>query len=114
LTELGIEAAVGRYWSISNSVEVAGFVGGNYVSLETLKSTSSETYFFVRARASYAMGSSLGLDLDYEPQNGTNTRQSLATISATWGNHKNLSAALQHEINLDSKNSTSENRLRLA
>jgi hypothetical protein len=113
-TELGIEAAVGRYLSISDSIEFAGFVGGNYVSLETLEFTSSETYFFVRARASYAMGSSLGLDLDYETQNGTNTSQSLATITATWDNHKNLSAAIQHEINLDSDNAASENRLRLA
>ncbi|MFT5062975.1 MAG: hypothetical protein ACI91G_000336 [Gammaproteobacteria bacterium] len=82
-TEPGIEAAVGRHLSISDSIEVAGFVGGNYVSLETLKFTSSENYFFVSARASYAMGTSVGLDVDYETQNGTNTRQSLATISAT-------------------------------
>jgi hypothetical protein len=113
-TEPGIEAAVGRHLSISDSIEVAGFVGGNYVSLETLKFTSSENYFFVSARASYAMGTSVGLDVDYETQNGTNTRQSLATISATKDNHKNPSAALEHEINLDSESGASENLLRLA
>lgn len=113
-TELGIEAAVGQYFPLGRSLEVAGFVGGNYLSIETLEFTSSDTYFFARARASYALSSTLDLDVDYETQSGTGNNNNVATVTATWDNRRNLSAAFRHQINLSDNDSPAENLLRLA
>lgn len=112
-TELGIEAAVGQYFPLGDSLEVSAVAGGNYLSVETLEFTSSDTYLFVRARASYALSDSLAFDLDYESRSG-DTDQSVVAAYATWDNHKNLSAAVRHQTDLDREDGGSELLLRLA
>ena len=112
-TELGVEAAVGRHLPLGDALEVAGFIGGNYRSLETLEFTSSDTYVFFRARASYAVTESIEMDLDYEIRTGDESDNKQATLVASWDNRRNLSAAVKYEIN-SGDNSANEAQLRLA
>lgn len=111
-TELGVEASVGRHLRLGEKLELAAFVGGNYLSLETLEFTSSDTYVLGRARASYPITKTIEVDLDYEIQSGGLVDQHISTFTGTWDNHRNLSVAIQQKLYSDSDNGDSETLFR--
>lgn len=113
-TELGVQFAAGQYFTISDSLELAGFLGADYNTIETLEFTSSDSYLFARARASYLLNEKFSFNADYESRSGSDIDGSVVTLTAQWDSLSKLSVAFQHQVDLDSEDSLSENLLRIA
>lgn len=110
-TAIGINAALGYVLPLTTRVEIAGFVGGNYDSLESDEFTESDTFFFGRARASFKLTESLYADLQYQANNKEPENESWGSVIVSWSGSSQLKVAAEHHSLLSANDTRSSVRV---